>query len=217
MSTDPRGPHRVRASDAEREEYAQILRAAMTEGRLSLEEGEERLAKVYAAQYRDELSPLTTDLPDGGRRALYDTPEAREHAHRDFNRGVRRHIGVVAIVAGALVGLWVISGAHFFWPLIPLLFLWFGVLRHLRWARWARWGRGFGGPGWGGRGWGGGPGWGGHGPGGGPGWGGHGPGGGPGFGRGPRGGGWGAGNGDDEGWGGGSGRDPRPWMRDGAA
>jgi hypothetical protein len=182
MSTDPRGPYRVRASDAEREQYAQILRAAMTEGRLTLEEGEERLAQVYAAKYRDELAPLTSDLPDGGRQALYDTPEAQA----GFRRGMTRHIGVVAIIAGVLVGLWVLSGAHFFWPIFPLLFLWFGVLRHLRWRRWQRWG----GPGWGG------PGWGHH-----QGWG-------PGHGGGP-GRGWGPGN---QGWGSGG----PPWSRGGA-
>jgi Domain of unknown function (DUF1707) len=69
MSTDPREPYRVRASDAEREQYAQILRAAMTEGRLTLEEGEERLAQVYAVKYRDELAPLTADLPPAERAA----------------------------------------------------------------------------------------------------------------------------------------------------
>jgi DUF1707 SHOCT-like domain len=155
MSTDPRGPYRVRASDAEREQYAQILRAAMTEGRLTLEEGEERLAQVYAAKYRDELGPLTADLPDGGRQALYDTPEAQA----SFRRGMTRHVGLVAVVAGVLVGLWVLSGAHFFWPIFPLLFLWFGVLRHLRWRRWQRWGGPRWGPGWGAhQGWGSGPG-----------------------------------------------------------
>src|SRR5436305_12487255 len=128
MSAAPRDPDPARASAPQREEYAQISRAAMTEGRLTLEEGEERLAQVYAAKYRDELSPLTADLPDGGRQALFDTPEV----HAAFRRGMTRHIGVVAIVAGVLVGLWVLSGAHFFWPVFPLLFLWFGVLRHLR-------------------------------------------------------------------------------------
>jgi hypothetical protein len=145
MSTDP---HRTRASDAEREQYAQIVRAAMTEGRLTLAEGEERLAGVYAAKYRDELAPLTTDLPDGGRRALYDTPEA----HADFRRGIRRHIGLAAGITAVLVTLWALTGAHFFWPAIPLFFITMGVFRHLRWRRWQQWG----GPPWarGGRGWG---------------------------------------------------------------
>jgi hypothetical protein len=149
MTTDPRGAWRIRASDAEREQFAQIMRAAMTEGRLSLEEGEERLARVYAATYRDELAPLVADLPDGGRQALYESPEERS----EFRKGLRRHISLVAIAAGVLIGLWVLSGAHFFWPIFPLLFLWIGVRRHLRWRRWHRYGGGPGG-GWGpGHGW----------------------------------------------------------------
>jgi hypothetical protein len=127
------GPPRLRTSDAEREQVAEILRAAMTEGRLSLAEGEERLGAVYAARYRDELSPLTVDLPDGGRRALAETPQARAAARR----GVRRHAGVVAVIAVALTGLWALSQAHFFWPAIPLAFLVIGLIRHARFGRYA--------------------------------------------------------------------------------
>ena len=124
------GPNRLRTSDAEREQVATILRAAMTEGRLTLEEGEERLGACYAAKYRDELLPLTADLPDHGRRALAETPEAIAEARR----GVRRHAGFVVAVALLLTGLWVLSGAHFFWPIIPLLFLVAGLRRHARYG-----------------------------------------------------------------------------------
>lgn len=140
MSTDATGRRRIRASDAEREHMAQILRAAMTEGRLSLQEGEERLATAYAATYRDELDPLTVDLPDGGRRALFDTPEVRTAIHR----GMRNHVLVVGVVAVLLVLAWAASGAHFFWPLFPLAFLTLGLLRHYRWRRWGA----YGGPPW---------------------------------------------------------------------
>jgi hypothetical protein len=110
---------RIRASDSEREQVADMLRAAMTEGRLSLDEGERRLAEVYAATYRDELPPLTEDLPDGGWQGLRDTPAARASARR--GRLGRR--GLFLAVAAGLVALWALSGAQFFWPLIPLLFL----------------------------------------------------------------------------------------------
>jgi hypothetical protein len=146
MSTDygsRPGPHRIRASDEEREQIATILRAAMTEGRLSLEEGEQRLAAAYAATYRDELGPLTADLPDGGRQALHDTPEFQAYARRLFRR--RGAFGFV--VAGVLVGLWLLSGAHFFWPLIPLLFLFFCFSRHARHRHWHSAGGWHGGPG----------------------------------------------------------------------
>ncbi|MBD0274337.1 MAG: DUF1707 domain-containing protein [Acetobacteraceae bacterium] len=122
------GPHRLRTSDKEREQVAEILRAAMTEGRLTLEEGEERLAAAYAAKFRDELGPLTADLPDGGRRALADTPQARA-AHR---RGVRRHAGFIIAIAAVLTLLWLLPGPHFFWPIIPLAFLFLGFHRHAR-------------------------------------------------------------------------------------
>lgn len=129
MTTD--ATNRLRASDAEREQVSTIVRAAMTEGRLTLQEGEERLAAVYAARFRDELAPFTADLPDGGRRALADTPET----HAEARRHVRRHAGFVAGIAAILTALWMVSGAHFFWPAIPLTFLVIGLARHARWSR----------------------------------------------------------------------------------
>jgi hypothetical protein len=133
MSDETRsGPNRLRTSDKEREQIAEILRAAMTEGRLTLEEGEERLAATYAAKFRDELAPLTADLPDGGRAALADTPEARMATRR----GLRRHAAFVISIAMILTGFWILSGAHFFWPAIPLIFLFMGLVRHARWRHW---------------------------------------------------------------------------------
>jgi hypothetical protein len=141
MSTDIPGAGRIRTSDAEREQVAELLRAAVTEGRLSLEEGDQRLARTYAATYREELGPLTADLPSGGWEALARTPEALRAARRRL----RRHGSFVAIAAGVLVGLWILSGAHFFWPFLPILFLTFGLVRHVRFVRYGSpwgWGRG---------------------------------------------------------------------------
>jgi hypothetical protein len=126
------GPNRLRTSDKEREQVAEILRAAMTEGRLNLEEGEERLAAVYAAKYRDELGPLTADLPGGGRPALADTPAARDATRRAMRQAMGRHAGGVVVLAAILVGLWALSGAHFFWPVIPLAFLFISLMGHRR-------------------------------------------------------------------------------------
>ncbi len=100
----------------------------MSEGRLTLEEGEERLGACYAGKFRDELLPLTADLPDNGRRALAETPEAVAATRRDL----RRHAGFVVAMAFFLTGLWLLSGAHFFWPVIPLIFLFVGLKRHAR-------------------------------------------------------------------------------------
>lgn len=128
------GSARVRTSDAEREQVATILRAAMAEGRLNLQEGEERLGQAYAATFRDEFAQLTTDLPGGGRRALAETPEAQAATRR----GMRRHFAGVFFFAAALTGLWVLSGAHFFWPAVPLAFLVIGLIKRRRFHRYAQ-------------------------------------------------------------------------------
>ena len=49
------GPARLRTSDAERETVAEIVRAAMAEGRLDLVEGEERLTMAGIAQLAGEI------------------------------------------------------------------------------------------------------------------------------------------------------------------
>lgn len=53
----------VRASDAERERAAEILRAGYGDGRLARDEFDERLAAVYTAKTRADLRGLTSDLP----------------------------------------------------------------------------------------------------------------------------------------------------------
>jgi len=55
----------TRASDSEREETVARLREAAAEGRLTVEELDERIDAAYAATTRAELEPLTADLPEG--------------------------------------------------------------------------------------------------------------------------------------------------------
>ncbi|MCE3554215.1 DUF1707 domain-containing protein [Pseudonocardia sp. RS11V-5] len=57
------GAGRVRCSDAEREHAAAVIHQAVGEGRLTMEEAEERLGRAYQARYRDELVALNADLP----------------------------------------------------------------------------------------------------------------------------------------------------------
>jgi Domain of unknown function (DUF1707)/Cell wall-active antibiotics response 4TMS YvqF len=54
----------TRASDAEREAVVARLRHAAGEGRLTVDELDERVDAAYAATTRAELAPLTADLPD---------------------------------------------------------------------------------------------------------------------------------------------------------
>jgi Domain of unknown function (DUF1707)/Cell wall-active antibiotics response 4TMS YvqF len=56
----------LRASDADRERVANIVREAAGDGRLTMEELDERLDAVYAAKTYAELEPITKDLPAAG-------------------------------------------------------------------------------------------------------------------------------------------------------
>jgi hypothetical protein len=55
----------LRASDADRDRIADILRDALAEGRLDAGEHSERLDQLYAAKTLGELEPLVRDLPVG--------------------------------------------------------------------------------------------------------------------------------------------------------
>jgi hypothetical protein len=58
-------PH-LRAADSDRGAVAAALGQAMSEGRLTVVEYDERLAAAYAARTFGELAPLTADLPRSG-------------------------------------------------------------------------------------------------------------------------------------------------------
>jgi len=53
----------IRASDMDRESVVAILREAHAEGRLTLDEFEERTSAAYAAKTWGDLEDLTADLP----------------------------------------------------------------------------------------------------------------------------------------------------------
>lgn len=55
----------LRASDADRDRIADILRDALAEGRLDASEHSERIDRAYAAKTLGELEPLVRDLPQG--------------------------------------------------------------------------------------------------------------------------------------------------------
>jgi hypothetical protein len=71
MSMDRRAPDpgtgrdagQLRVSDGDRHKVAEILREAAGEGRIDLEELDERLEATYAAKTYADLVPITVDLP----------------------------------------------------------------------------------------------------------------------------------------------------------
>ena len=66
----------LRVSDKERHEVAEVLREAAGEGRITLEELDERLEATYAARTYADLVPLTADLQDARWKAGKNTVAA---------------------------------------------------------------------------------------------------------------------------------------------
>ncbi|HWD06660.1 MAG TPA: DUF1707 domain-containing protein [Amycolatopsis sp.] len=129
---DDKIPARLRASDTDRERVAAIIQTAGSEGRLNLEEVEDRLRTVYATKYVDELGELTTDLPrpgpERGPRPGWPLTRAalREHP------ALRVHLGIVVAVAVLLIVRWAVSGVGFFWPAMPMFWLFVTLVVHAR-------------------------------------------------------------------------------------
>jgi Domain of unknown function (DUF1707) len=63
---EPADQRHLRVSDADREQAAEVLRQAAGDGRLTLDELDERLATAYAAKTYADLEAVTTDLPGPG-------------------------------------------------------------------------------------------------------------------------------------------------------
>jgi len=68
--TAAQGRAGIRASDADRDRAGEVLKAAFAEGRLTKDEYDAHLEKVYSARTLGELAAATGQLPGGG-LALY--------------------------------------------------------------------------------------------------------------------------------------------------
>ncbi|MFH8799311.1 DUF1707 domain-containing protein [Streptomyces sp. NPDC017936] len=90
----------LRASDADRERVADVLRDALAEGRLDMAEFEERLEATYRARTYGELTPITRDLPAGG--VVPPVISLRKEAAADGSRAAR-------IVGGEGSSTWAVA------------------------------------------------------------------------------------------------------------
>lgn len=66
MENRPHDPSQMRISDADRQRVADVLRDAAAEGRIDLDELEERLELAWQAKTYGELVPITGDLHAAG-------------------------------------------------------------------------------------------------------------------------------------------------------
>jgi hypothetical protein len=104
----------MRASDADRERVALVLHQALSEGRITMSELEERLTTVYAAKTMGELKPVTADLPIASTSATLQPAPTRALGFPDTRLG--GHPGStlsVAVMSGAQrKGSWVLPAQH---------------------------------------------------------------------------------------------------------
>lgn len=114
---EPPEPERMRASDADRDAVAHRLRDALAEGRLDLDEHNERLDATYRSKTVGDLVPLTEDLPETPSDASLARPM---HGSLRPSRGPERVVdssstsfSAIAVMGGAdRSGDWTLP-AHF--------------------------------------------------------------------------------------------------------
>jgi hypothetical protein len=118
---------RMRAGDKDRQRVVETLGRHLGEGRLRVDEFDERVARAHAAVYLDELPALTADLPADPMPA----PARRRSA-----APVRAPQVAVALLL-AVVLTWSAVAVVYGAPPIFAFVLLFLFLRHRRWSR--RW------------------------------------------------------------------------------
>ena len=115
----------LRASDVERERYAEVLREHAAQGRLTVEELDERLDRVYAARTHGELAPVVADLPAPAPAPARPQPSTLLIAKLRMPGTFPASFVVVNLM---LIVIWAVTGAGYFWPIWPLLGWGLGLL-----------------------------------------------------------------------------------------
>jgi Domain of unknown function (DUF1707) len=144
------GPN-LRIGDADREAAAARLREHYAQGRLTLEEFNQRLDGAFAATTQSQLGALSRDLPDVAAPAaplpVTESGARRERARREHRPGSRARLGMIPVILAALTAWVLISDLHlrmFPWPGRLAIFL--AIFAGVRWLmrRIWRFGRGGG-------------------------------------------------------------------------
>jgi Domain of unknown function (DUF1707) len=129
---DPRprgGARNMRASDADRDAMAEVLRRHYAEGRLDSEEFDERIGRCYTAKRLSELDDLLADLPREEPKRPDSGPE-----HDWRGRWPAGWPVMIVPLIIALIAICALTGAHLFWLAIPLFFF-FGPFGRFRCGR----------------------------------------------------------------------------------
>jgi fatty acid desaturase len=129
--TAPTSPA-IRAGDRERQQTADQLGSALTQGYLAMAEYEARLQAAFAAHTAAELRQLVADLPLAQMRR--NDPRRREARRAAARRGVQIHLAgylaMIVIVLAVWLAVGLAAGGWYFWPVWPILGAGIGVLGH---------------------------------------------------------------------------------------
>jgi hypothetical protein len=117
---------RMRAGDKDRQQVVEQLGKHFGEGRLTVQEFDERVVRAHGSVYLDELPALTADLPRD--------PEPRRRPARP---APRVPAGVFVLLIAMLLAWSMVTAVVYGAPPIFAFFLLFLLLRHRRWSR--RW------------------------------------------------------------------------------
>jgi uncharacterized protein DUF1707/2TM domain-containing protein len=127
----------IRASDSDRERAADALRRHFGEGRLTLEELEDRLSEVYATRTLGQLT--SSQGPMRELPVLAPPPPVQTTGHPDHTRhlskGFPEHLAAYIAVNVMLIFIWIAAGGGFFWPIFPIAGWGIGVVAHYTGAR----------------------------------------------------------------------------------
>ncbi|MDT5266058.1 MAG: hypothetical protein QOI90_2684 [Mycobacterium sp.] len=122
----------VRAGDQDRENTANLLGQALTQGYLDMPEYERRVQTAFATSSTAELRQLLADLPLAYLRRS--DPRRRAARQRAARMSVRLHLAgyltMVVIVLTVWLAVALSAGAWYFWPIWPILGAGIGVLGH---------------------------------------------------------------------------------------
>jgi hypothetical protein len=103
------GNGHLRASHADRERAADVLKAAFAEGRLNRDEFEERTEQVYRSRTYAELAALTADLPAGPlgalQQATWPTEQPRAAWPAEQPRAPVNTLAVASLVCAFIPGI----------------------------------------------------------------------------------------------------------------
>jgi hypothetical protein len=119
----------IRAADADRERIAERLRKAHAEGRLDMDEFQQRLENCYGAKTLGELATLVKDLPRQS--------ESAEARSLGWLRPSRWLLVPLVPVLFALVLISAVTGHHVLWLWLPLLFFCWRMSWWRQRGRWA--------------------------------------------------------------------------------